>query len=464
MSLHLDSLVQFRHDLPVIVAVSCHGTMAFLIFVQVLMVATRAAEFENLEDLQDHYETSHQLWEAQADVQLEKVLVKYTSAVEVLAERAKRAGDLDRLQAAMAEQAHLEDHGKPGEADVSKDYPDLDHIRKIYAKRERQHALAVARARIAWTDEYAGALGLLSRALTRGGEIDSAVKVHEAYTALQADPAYRGAKAYVTNPGKTLEDKPTPDDPAAAASPTDAANGLMMHVKTVTGEHKKASSTDIALAVGIGDEYHSLQTGNFTLQGLVNYFGPFSFKQSPDVVKEITIKATTGDNAWHMSELVCQFFQGDRQSKPYQFASSSWFFSTEENDGIAVPQRVFPLVEGLQLDQPRTVLISLCHFAIVNDNQRSLNYPFRVPGPNGERVTVSIGIGSGIDDSGDMAVRFKVLDQQGNRVHSGKAGTKEVLWIDCPVRRGASYVLVLEDQDTRVGSGGNTGTIQVLLK
>ena len=168
-----------------------------------------------------------------------------------------------------------------------------------------------------------------------------------------------------------------------------------------------------------------------------------------------------------MSELVCQFFQGDRQSKPYQFASSRWFFSTEENDGIAVPQRVFPLVEGLQLDQPRTVLIPLCHFAIVNDNQRSLEYPFQVPGRTGERVTVSIGIGSGIDDSGDKAVRFKVLDQQGNLVRSGKAGTKEVLWIDCTVRRGASYVLVLEDKDTRVGGeagGGNTGTIQVVLK
>ena len=241
----------------------------------------------------------------------------------------------------------------------------------------------------------------------------------------------------------------------------------MMHVKTVTGLHTKAGSTDIALAIGIGDEYHSLRTGNFVMQGLVNYFGPFSFKQSPDAVKEITIKATTGDNAWHMSELVCQFFQGDRQSKPYQFASSRWFFSTEENDGIAVPQRVFPLVEGLQLDQARTVLIPLCHFAIVNDNQRSLEYPFQVPGRTGERVTVSIGIGSGVDDSGDKAVRFKVLDQQGNLVRSGKAGTKEVLWIDCTVRRGASYVLVLEDKDTRVGGGaggGNTGTIQVLLK
>jgi hypothetical protein len=448
----------------VIVVIPSHGILAFLILLQTLTGYALAGEFDNLEDLQDHYETSHQLWEAKADVQLERVLAQYTSAVDGLAVRAKRARDLDRFQAAMAEQAHLEEHGKPGEVDVSKDYPDLDHLRNIYAKRERQHAWVVARARIAWTDEYAGALGALSKALTREGEIDSAAKVHEAYKALQVDPAYRVAKAYVANPGKALEDKPRPVDPAAAASPTDAANGLMMHVKTVTGLHAKAGSTDIVLTIGIGEEYHPLQTGNFVFQGLVNYFGPFSFKQSPDAVKEITIKATTGDNAWHMSELVCQFFQGDRQSKPYQFASSRWFFSTEENDGIAVPQRVFPLVEGLQLDQPRTVLIPLCHFAIVNDNQRSLNYPFRVPGPNGERVTVSIGIGSGIDDSGDKAVRFKVLDQQGNLVHSGKAGTKEVHWIDCLVRRGASYVLVLEDQDTRVGSGGNTGTIQVLLK
>ena len=102
-------------------------------------------------------------------------------------------------------------------------------------------------------------------------------------------------------------------------------------------------------------------------------------------------------------------------------------------------------------------------FSINSEKARILEYPFRAPTLKSGRVAIHIGVGHGVDDTGDKGLWCRLVDTNGAVVSSRFVQSEGVYWISRVVPPGSQWTLLIEDLDTTFGepNPGNPGTVEV---
>jgi len=88
-----------------------------------------------------------------------------------------------------------------------------------------------------------------------------------------------------------------------------------------------------------------------------------------------------------------------------------------------------------------------------------------LPAVAGRREGLRIGVHHGHDDSGDGAVRFRLLGEGDAVLFEGAARSKGWEWFEAPVGERARVVLSIEDADTKLSGRhpGNVATVAAAL-
>ncbi len=100
-----------------------------------------------------------------------------------------------------------------------------------------------------------------------------------------------------------------------------------------------------------------------------------------------------------------------------------------------------------------------------NTQTRTLTWPLKLPGSKKDSGVLRFCVGHSADDTGDRGCWFRLLDPDGNEVKAQYVRSRGDLWFDHPVTLGATWTLVIEDKDARLGGRhpGNGGSVEARL-
>ena len=105
-------------------------------------------------------------------------------------------------------------------------------------------------------------------------------------------------------------------------------------------------------------------------------------------------------------------------------------------------------------------------WAIDSDQTRTLKFPIAVPDFPNKAGVLEIAVGHPSDDSGDKAMRFSLLNTDGEIIRKGSMRTKNTHLIRHKVKPNSHLTLLLTDKDISFTGPepGNKGTLQIQLE
>jgi hypothetical protein len=126
--------------------------------------------------------------------------------------------------------------------------------------------------------------------------------------------------------------------------------------------------------------------------------------------------------------------------------------------GVLDPRELAPVMKTWS-----QTLVARRDFVIQSEKDRVLEFPLRAPTPPEGRPVIHIGIGHGVDDTGDKGLWYRLVDDNGAVFSSRFIRSKGVYWVSRAVPPGSHWTLLIEDLDTSFGgpNPGNVGTIEV---
>lgn len=128
---------------------------------------------------------------------------KYTSSLDALLAKVKKAGDLDRTTAVMAELERLaKEESMPANPSVS---PDIRHLQSAYAKQASRHERDKARKIVSLTSKYDQVLERLQKRLVSSSKLDDAKAVQAERRRVEKSDIVISSMAFIK---KTTQRKP----------------------------------------------------------------------------------------------------------------------------------------------------------------------------------------------------------------------------------------------------------------
>jgi hypothetical protein len=257
---------------------------------------------------------------------------QYTTTLDTVLAKVKRAGDLDDTTAVMEE---IKRFGKEKSMpDTSASLPDMQNLQSRFTKQVTLYEVNKAKRIITLTTKYDHALERLQRNLVSSSELDAAKSVQEERRRAQDTTAHQEAKAFLATMVVTQRPSPRRSQsrmPPVTRRPSSQAplnaNALNGLVVWHSFDKKSKRSTDRSNQRNHGRVHHAEHTLKGKVGGAFRFSGSDSYIRIPNA-KSVAFKDAFTLIAWVKIE--------DLQAKLIHFIISRYEWGSGRGYGLRV--------------------------------------------------------------------------------------------------------------------------------
>ena len=209
----------------------------------IILISAALASAKDLKTYKATYEKEMGILILSHGMKMAELGQQYTKALDVLLNKLKKAGDLDKTTAVMDEIARFRNEkGIPKKPSA---LLDIQNLQSSFAKQASSHESDKAKKIISLASKYDLALGRLQKSLVSSNKLDEAKAVQEERTGVKEREPYTSASRYVTE----LAAKATLRTPKTSSSSSNKTEKYKITVSAMNND-KDPCMTEIVLSKG----------------------------------------------------------------------------------------------------------------------------------------------------------------------------------------------------------------------